>query len=213
MARELKGIEIMSADGSQKAGNVEIDITDVDVSKAERRVSDIVLMYQANQKEHTASVKSRSEVSYSTHKPRNQKGSGRARAGTLASPIWVHGGVAFGPKPRNVKFNIPKKMRRKALQDALFLKIIDGDVLIVEDLKVEVPKTKDITGLLGKLQVSKGTLIVTETMNKNLVLSVRNLQKIAVIPVDELNAHEVIKAKKLLFTKQAFEIVNKRMIS
>ena len=208
MSKEMKELDVFSVEGS-KAGVVQLDISEVDVKKAKRLVSDVCTMYLANQKKHTASVKGRSDVSYSKRKQRKQKGSGRARAGHAGSPIWVGGGVAFGPKPRDTRYEIPKKVRRKALRDSLILKAMQDEIVIVDQIKLEGVKTRKVVDLLGKLGLEKSVSIVVNGVDKDLVLSCRNIPKVSTINVKDLNAMEVIGVKKLVVTKDAFAEIEK----
>jgi large subunit ribosomal protein L4 len=206
MVSELKGIDVVAMDGSRKE-TVEIDVTGVCASKNGRRVSDVAVMYLANQKKRTASTKGRSEVTASGKKQRKQKGLGRARAGNAASPIWVGGGRAFGPKPRDVRFDIPRKMKRRALIDALLLKIKDQKVTIVEELKLEQPKTRELVKVAETLRIEDGALFVTAGCDRNLVLSARNIPKTDVAVFKDLNALDVISHDAIVFTRKAFESV------
>ena len=210
MAKELKVIDIKDTEG-QNRGTIEVDVSGVEGEKSKKFVSDVLLMYSANQIKRTANTKSRHEVNKTNKKPWKQKGTGRARAGSARSPIWVGGGVAWGPKPRDTYFDIPKSMRRKALKDALLLKIKDGEVSVIDGMKIESVKTKSVAELLKKLGVTKRALLVTDGVDKNLVLSVRNIPKVEAITVEDLNALDVVKAKVLVFTKDAFEKISKKI--
>ena len=147
----------------------------------------------------------------STRKLRKQKGTGMARCGSNRSPIWVGGGIAFGPKPRNVKYDIPKKMRRKALRDAFYLKIKNKEVIILENLDMKEVKTKQVSDFLKKINACSRVLFVTEKINRNIILSARNIQKVKVLPVSELNAYEMISGGKLLFSREAFNQIVERV--
>ncbi len=213
MVKEVKGINVFASSGN-KDGALDVDFTGFDFEKSKRFVSDTVLMYLANQKKRTASVKTRGEVSYSTKKPWKQKGTGRARAGTKGSPIWVHGGVAFGPKPRDVYYDIPKKVRKKAIKESFLMKVRDDEVIIADVLDVNEPKTKLANDLLKRLNLSGSkVLMVTSKIKSNLILSIRNIKKVSVLPVNELNPMTIINAGKLVFEKEAYQEFEKNYLN
>ncbi len=212
MSNELKELNVFSKDGSKLAA-IQLDTKDIDVKKARRLVSDVCNMYLANQKKHTACVKGRASISYSKRKQRKQKGTGRARAGHASSPIWVGGGVAFGPRPRDTHYDIPKKLKRKALRDSLLLKAMDDEIIIIDELKLGEVKTKKVIELLKSVGLEKSVKIIVNGVDKNLVLSCRNIPKVSALNVKDLNAMEVIGAKKLVFTKEAFAEIEKLLVA
>jgi large subunit ribosomal protein L4 len=176
------------------------------------------LMYEANRRQGTACAKTRSEVAGSRTKPHRQKGTGRARAGTKQSPIWRGGGVAHGPRPRDFSYDIGKKARRAALRSALFSKFEDNEVLVIDELALEEPKTRTAARTLKNLGLEKTVLVTLkqhprtgeeagryESANTNVITSFRNLPGVTVTPVTDLNAYEVLKPHRLLFTRDAFE--------
>lgn len=210
MAKELKVIDIRDSQGKNQ-GTIEVDISSLESEKSKKVVSDVLLMYLSNKKKRTASTKTRSEIDMTNKKPWKQKGTGRARSGSARSPIWVGGGVAQGPRPRDVYFEIPRTLRKKALKDALLLKIKDGSVTVIDELKVEKVKTREMALLLKSFGFEKSVLVITDGVDKNLVLSVRNIPKVAAMTVEDLNPLDVVKAEKLLFTKDAFEKISKKI--
>jgi large subunit ribosomal protein L4 len=151
----------------------------------------------------TVHVKTRSEVSGGGRKPWRQKGLGRARAGATRSPIWRHGGVAFGPQARDYGWAITKKVKRLALRSALSAKAKDGQVVVLTDLKMAAPKTKDLASFLKAMGMEKSVLIVTHEIERNLVLSARNIPGVAVTTAPELSTYEAMTAKHLLITEDA----------
>src|SRR5437764_5985359 len=144
-------------------GEVEVKFELVEGGKGTQAVHDTVVAYHAAQRMGTASTKTMGEVAGSGKKPWRQKGTGRARAGSFASPLWRGGGVVFGPKPRDFGKKVSKKTRQLALRKALSERLKAGDVLLLEDVKLESPKTKDFLRVLAALQVTGSTLVVAET--------------------------------------------------
>ncbi len=165
---------------------------------------DAIRMYLANRRSGTAKTKGRSEVLFSKRKPYRQKGIGRARAGKRSSPIWRGGGVVFGPHPRDYRFSIPKKVKRLALRSALSDKGRADGVIVVENARMDEPKTKrfaeflQVSGLGGKR-----VLFVADAFDDNLYRSVRNIPGIAFIVSRNINAYEILRSDVVLFTRKA----------
>jgi len=162
-----------------------------------------VVAYLARQRQGTASTKGRSEVSGGGRKPWRQKGTGLARAGSIRSPLWRGGGVVFGPKPRDYALALPKNVKRQALTSALSAKVRDGDLLVVEGLRMEKPRTKEVVGLLERLAVQGSTLIVTPETDPALVLSARNIPGVDTQRAPNLSAYDVLAHGKVLMTRDA----------
>jgi large subunit ribosomal protein L4 len=150
-------------------------------------------------------------VAGSGKKPWRQKGTGRARAGSFASPLWRGGGVVFGPKPRDFAKKVSRKTRQLALRKALSERLRAGDVLLVDDLKLASLKTKEFIGVLSALEVKGTALIVAPAADKNLMLASRNLPQVAIATSDSLNTYDVLRPDKLVFTRGAFEQVEARL--
>ncbi|HHX27672.1 MAG: 50S ribosomal protein L4 [Bacillota bacterium] len=151
----------------------------------------------------TAKAKTRSEVRGGGRKPWRQKGLGRARAGTITSPIWRHGGVAFGPHPRDYSWDLPKKVRRLALKSALSAKAKNGQITVLTGLTMAAPKTKDLYAFLKKMGVHESVLIVTGDNEPNVVLSARNIPGARVTTARELSTYETMLKKHILITEDA----------
>jgi len=163
-----------------------------------------VLVHLANQRQGTAKAKGRTEVSGGGKKPYKQKGTGRARAGTIRSPLWRGGGVVFGPHPREYRQSLPKKMRRFALCSSLSSRAKDGDILVVDDFDYTEPSTRKVAELLKKLgSYQKKVLLVLDKSNPAVVKSARNISGMRVILGDMLNAYEVLWADKIILTQSA----------
>jgi large subunit ribosomal protein L4 len=195
----------------QAAGELEVKFELVENGRGTQAVHDAVVAYRAAQRSGTACTKTAGEVAGTNKKPWRQKGTGRARAGSFQSPLWVGGGVVFGPKPRDFSKKVNARTRQLALRKALSERLKAGDVVVVDDLKISSPKTKEFLGLLSALEL-KGTLLIVSTgADKNLTLATRNLEQVALTTSDTLNTYEVLRPGKLLFTRSAFEKVEARL--
>src|SRR3989440_11695071 len=203
-------LKIKDTKGNQQ-GELEVKFPLVEDGRGTQAVHDVVVAYQAGQRMGTASTKTMGEVAGTGKKPWRQKGTGRARAGSFASPLWRGGGVVFGPKPRDFTKKISRKTRQLALRKALSERLHAGDVLVVEELKLESLKTKDFIGLLSALELKGTALIVAQQVDKNLTLASRNVPKVALATSDSLNTYDVLRPDKLLFTRAAFEQIESRL--
>jgi large subunit ribosomal protein L4 len=164
---------------------------------------DSVRQFRANQRRGTSKAKGRSEVSYSTKKPYRQKGTGRARAGMRSSPIWRHGGVVFGPHPRDYRYAIPRKMKRMALVSALSDKGMREGVVLVEGISVEKPKTKPFASFLAAAGFKgKRVLFVTDAWSEEVYRSTRNIPGVEIIVGRNMNAYGVLRADVLIMTRE-----------
>ncbi len=166
-------------------------------------VHQAVVRQQANARQGTASTKTRGEVAGSSRKPFRQKGTGLARAGTRKSPLRRGGGVTFGPKPRSYRQAMPKKMRRLALKCVLSAKAGEGELKVVEQLKFDQPRTKEIVQILAALGVDSSALIAIQEPEENVVKSARNLPGIKTMPANLLNVVDILSHKMLLMTEAA----------
>jgi large subunit ribosomal protein L4 len=166
-----------------------------------------VVAHLARRRVGTASTLTRAEVSGGGRKPWRQKGTGRARHGSIRSPLWRKGGVVFGPKPRDYGFAIPVKARRQALRSALSARVREGAVKVVQDLVLEEPRTRVLAGILEKLGATGSTLIVTAARDRNLELSARNLPGVDTALAHELHTYQVLDHDLLLFTPEAVQRV------
>ncbi len=176
-----------------------------------RLLSQAVAMYRANQRAGTASTKTRGDVSGGGKKPWRQKHTGRARAGSIRSPIWRHGGISFGPHPRDFGYSLPKAIRRKALLESLKGKLRDQELVVLDELHAGEPKTKPFAGLAKTFGVARTSVIVLEEFRAPLVKSLRNLARFKLRRAAELNAFDVLNAQKVLLTKAALTKVEERI--
>ena len=192
-------------------GELEVKFPLIEDGKGTQAVHDAVVAYQAAQRMGTACTKNVGEVAGTNKKPWRQKGTGRARAGSFQSPLWRGGGVVFGPKPRDFTKKISRNTRQLALRKALSERLRAGDVVVLEDLKLDSPKTKEFLGVLSALDLKGSTLIVEQGSNKNLTLASRNISTISLATSDSLSTYDVLRPNKLVFTRGAFEQIEARI--
>ncbi len=192
-------------------GELGVTFATIEDGRGTQAVHDVVTAHRAAQRSGTACTKTMGEVAGTGKKPWKQKGTGRARAGSFASPIWVGGGVVFGPKPRDFRKKVSKSTRQLALRKALSERIKSGDLIILDDFKLIAPKTKEVVGVLAALQIDGTSIIVVPAVDKNLILATRNLTDIELTTSDALNTYQVLRVNKLVFTRSAFEKVEERL--
>ena len=176
----------------------------------EHLLYEAVVNYRSNQRQGSASTKTRSEVRGGGRKPWRQKGTGRSRAGSIRSPIWRKGGVTFGPKPRSYYYSLPKKAKRNALKSAFSMKFAEKQILVLKALDFKEPKTKEGKKLLEILKLDSA-LIVDQHENKNLFLSLRNIPKVKAVDYNQVNVYDVLNYKWLVFTQNAFESLMEKL--
>jgi large subunit ribosomal protein L4 len=193
------------------SGELEVRFPLVEGGKGTQAVHDVVVAYQAAQRMGTACTKNVGEVSGSNKKPWRQKGTGRARAGSHQSPLWVGGGVVFGPKPRDFAKKVSKSTKQLALRKALTERLKTGDVIVLDELKLEAPKTKDFLGVLNALEVTKTALLVTDGQDKNVALASRNVKNVVVTTSAMVNTYQLLRSDKLVFTRGAFQKLEERL--
>jgi len=166
-------------------------------------VQEVVTMYLANRRVGTASTKTRGEVSGGGRKPWRQKHTGRARAGSIRSPLWRGGGIIFGPKPRDYSYSVPQKVRRAALKMALTAKVNTGEIMVIDHWENIPAKTKDMVGILKKLGVEEKALLVLEAPDETLHRSTRNLKNVKVALYKNLNVYDLLCVSRIVFTRQS----------
>lgn len=192
----------------QQVGEIELDDRVFGVEVKEAVLHEAVVAQLASNRRGTASTKGWAEVSGGGRKPWRQKGTGRARAGSIRSPLWRGGAIIFGPKPRDYGYKLPKKVRRLALRSALSAKVQEGNIIVLDDLKLPRPRTKDMIGILKALKVEDDkALIVTAEKDKNVELSARNIPGVTLTPSQGLNVYDVLAHDKLVITREAVERV------
>jgi len=199
---------VLTAAEAQKA---KIDLI-TEEAKGQQAVHDVVVAIQAARRSGTASAKTKGEVNLSGRKPWRQKGTGRARAGYFSSPVWVGGGVAHGPKPRDYSKNTPKAVKKLAFRKALSARILEGDVLLVESFAVAEPKTKLFVALLGKTAESaRKTLVVSTTFDEATFKAARNVASAQLARAEDVNTEQLLAFDKIVVTKAALEKISERL--
>lgn len=192
--------------GSQ-VGEIELSDSIFGIEPNESVLHDAVVMQRASQRQGTHATKGRSEVRGGGIKPWRQKGTGRARHGSIRSPIWVGGGVVFGPKPRKYAYKLPKKQRRLALKSALSAKVKAEEIRVLNELTFEKPKTKEMVKVLNGLSVDRKALVVTAEYDKEIALSARNIPGVKFITADSVNVLDVLNYDHLVITQDAVKKV------
>lgn len=193
--------KLLRADNS--LGTTEVDVSKLGDTVKSRLLFDAVHMYEARKRVGTAKTKNRREVRGSSRKPWRQKGTGRARVGTRQNGIWRGGGVIHGPRPRDYGYSLPKKALREALKSAVLSKFRDDEVRVAERLDFDAPSTKRMAEMLKSAGLDQPCLVVTADRDRNVHLSCRNLPRVACVPVEDLNAYDVLKYRYLVLTQSA----------
>ncbi|MDU4961546.1 MAG: 50S ribosomal protein L4 [Sporomusaceae bacterium] len=188
----------------QEVGEIELNDAVFGVDVNEAVVHQALVMQLASQRQGTAATKTRSMVRGGGRKPWKQKGTGRARAGTIRSPLWVGGGTVFGPQPRSYAFRMPRKARRLAIKSALTAKVQSGELVVLETLQYEQPKTKQVVELLKAFQLESGkALLITKDVEDNVEKSSRNIPGVKALTAGGLNVFDLLHHDKLLITRDA----------
>ncbi|MEW9676488.1 50S ribosomal protein L4 [Lentibacillus sp. L22] len=197
-------VALFKQDGSQ-AGDMELTDSVFGIEPNTHVLHEAVVMQQASLRQGTHDVKNRSEVRGGGRKPWRQKGTGRARQGSIRAPQWVGGGTVFGPTPRSYSYKLPKKVRRLALKSALSSKVNEENLVVLDGITIDAPKTKEIVNMLQALNVDNKALIVTAEKDETVIRSANNLQTVKVLTVEEVNVVDLLTHDKLILTKDAAE--------
>jgi large subunit ribosomal protein L4 len=198
-------VKVYNQDGAE-VGSVELKPEIFEVEPNEAVVHQYIVNYLARQRQGTADTKGRSEVSGGGKKPWRQKGTGRARAGTIRSPLWRGGGTVFGPEPRDYGSKFPKQMKRLAIKSVLSSKAKLDKIKVLDQIKFDAPKTKNVTGMLGKLELTgRKCLILDEGRNDKMTLSCQNLQKVTYSRAALANGYDLLNADVIVLTKAGLE--------
>ena len=195
-------VALFKQDGSN-AGGIELNDSIFGIEPNNNVVTDAVLMQRASMRQGTHAVKNRSAVSGGGKKPWRQKGTGRARQGSIRSPQWRGGGIVFGPTPRSYAYKLPKKVYRLALKSVLSQKVLDSALVVVDALSFDAPKTKEFKAVLNNLNVNEKTLVVLDDDNANAALAARNLENVTVMTAKGVNVLDVINNDKLVVVQSA----------
>jgi len=194
-------VKLFNQNGSE-VGNLELNENIFAANVNADALHQVVVALLANKRQGTQSAKTRAEVRGGGIKPWRQKGTGRARQGSIRSPQWIKGGIVFAPKPRDYRVSTPKSMRKVAMVSALTSKVQEGEMIVLESLSFEAPKTKNMVEVLKAFDAKK-TLIITAESNEVLYKSARNLEGVQIMPVNNINVYDLLKFEKLIITKDA----------
>ncbi|MCX7784910.1 MAG: 50S ribosomal protein L4 [candidate division WOR-3 bacterium] len=204
--------DLLAVDGTVKD---KIELSELVFGQADNNglIWEAVCNYLANQRQGTAKTKTRGEVRGGGKKPWAQKHTGRARVGSIRSPIWVGGGIVFGPQPRDYSYKIPKKKKRKAMCVALSMRLRQQGIKFVEDFELESHKTKEMLKILKNLGLNSGkTIFVNDTFSQNMILASRNIQNLELVSAQDLNIYDCVVADNLAFTQKGLLALQKRLV-
>lgn len=199
-------VDVLNMDG-KKVEDIELNENVFGVEVNDVVVHTALVNYLANQRQGTQSTKTRSEVSGGGKKPWKQKGTGRARQGSIRAVQWVGGGVAFAPKPRSYNYTLPKKVRRLAMKSALTSKVQNGEMIVLDALNIEAPKTKEFVQILKNVNAAKKALVVTAENNENVIKSAKNIEGVATATVNTINVYDILKYDSFIITTDAVKKV------
>lgn len=199
-------VAIYNINGNQ-VGEMELNENTFGANINVEAMHQVVRMLLANRRQGTQSTLTRAEVSGGGIKPWRQKGTGRARQGSSRSPQWRHGGIVFAPKPRSYRYSVPKKIKRIAMKSALSSKVADSEIIVVDEINFEAPKTKQIVGMLDSLKAEAKILLVLAEKNENVEKSARNIEGVKTTLVNTLNVYDILNCNKFIITKEAAEKV------
>ena len=197
----MANVALYNMNGEQ-VGTIDLNDDIFGLEASEHAMHMAVVQYLANQRQGTQSAKTRSEVRGGGRKPWRQKGTGHARQGSIRAPQWTGGGVVFAPKPRDYSFKLNKKVKRLALKSALSTKVAENSIIVLDELKLDEVKTKAMVNVLGNIKAEKA-LIVMDGVNKNVMLSARNIEGIKTASVSTINVYDLLKYNTLVVTKDA----------
>jgi len=201
----------MSATVLTIAAAKEAKIEVIENGRGSQALHDVVIALRANRRSGSANTKTKAEVAYSGKKPWRQKGTGRARVGYASSPVWSGGGVAFGPKPRDYSKKVPKSVKRLALLKALSSRIVAGDVLIAEEIKVATPKTKDFVSFLKSQTEARKVLVISTQFDEITYKAARNIQPVLLNTAAEVNTEQLLAFQKIIMTNEALAKLAERL--
>lgn len=199
-------IDVYNIEG-KKVNDVELKEDIFGIIPNEELVHSVIVNYLANQRQGTQSTKTRAEVRGGGKKPWRQKGTGRARQGSIRAVQWIGGGVAFAPKPRSYRYTLPKKVRRLAMKSALTSKVQNGEMIVLDAFNMEAPKTKEFVQILKNVNAAKKALVVTAENNENVIKSAKNIEGVATATVNTINVYDILKYDSFIITTDAVKKV------
>ncbi len=207
----MASVDVINQKG-EKVSSIELDDTVFNAEIRDTLVQRVIVWQLAKRRSGTASTKTRGEISGGGKKPWRQKGTGRARAGTNRSPIWVGGGTIFGPKPRSYAFSLPKKMRKAALRSVLTAKLKDDQLTVIDKIELDAPKTKVFVDIMKTMGFeAKKILFVTAEKDETLLRSSRNLYRVLVLPIEGLNVYDLLRFDRLVVLEAAVPRIHERL--
>ena len=195
-------VTMLKMDGSE-AGTIELKDTIFGIEVNAYAVHAVVKNYLANQRQGTQSAKTRGDVRGGGRKPFRQKGTGRGRQGSSTSPNQVGGGIVFAPKPRDYRYTLPKKLRRLAMKSALTSKVEEKEIIVLDQLRFDAPKTKDMLKVLESIKAAKKALIVTDIKDENVIRSAANIPGVKTTMVGEMNVYDIVNYESFIITRDA----------
>jgi large subunit ribosomal protein L4 len=207
----MASVDVINQKGV-KVDTIELDDRIFNVESREQLVQQVVVWQQAKRRSGNAATKTRGQISGGGKKPWRQKGTGRARAGTNRSPVWVGGGTVFGPHPRSYAFSLPKKVRKEALRSVLSSRLRDNNLFVVDKIELESPKTKLFLETVKAMGLDTGkTLFVTSEKNETLSRSSRNLYHVMILPTEGLNVYDLLRYDRLVLLQDAVPKIHERL--
>lgn len=196
----------------EKVGDITLNENVWGIEPNDAVLYDALTLTRNNQRQGTAATKTRSEVSGGGIKPWKQKGTGRARQGSIRAPHWVGGGVVFGPHPRSFAKKMNRKERRLALKSALSYKVIESEMIVVDGFNMETPKTKEALVALSNLNVNKKILLVVDELTDNIILATRNIKEVVLLSASEINTYDIIAADNMIITEKAVKAIEEVLV-
>lgn len=196
----------------EKVGDITLNENVWGIEPNDAVLYDALTLARNNARQGTADTKTRSEVSGGGRKPWRQKGTGRARQGSTRAPHWIKGGIVFGPHPRSYAKKMNRKERRLALKSALSYKVIESEMIVVDNFDLETGKTKDAKTALNNLKVNKKVLLVVDELNDNVILATRNLNNVVLLEASEINTYDVIAADNMIITEKAVKAIEEVLV-
>ena len=207
----MKKIAVLNIKG-EKVKDINLNENVWGIEPNDAVLYDALTLARNNARQGTADTKTRSEVSGGGKKPWRQKGTGRARQGSTRAPHWIKGGIVFGPHPRSYAKKMNRKERRLALKSALSYKVIESEMIVVDNFDLETGKTKDAKVALNNLKANKKVLLVVDELNDNVILATRNLNNVVLLEASEINTYDVIAADNMIITEKAVKAIEEVLV-
>jgi len=207
----MKKLSVLNIKG-EKVSDITLNETVWGIEPNDAVLYDAIRLTRNNFRQGTLSTKTRGEVRGGGRKPWRQKGTGRARQGSIRSPQWTGGGVVFGPTPRSFAIKMNRKERKLALKSALAYKVIDNELIILDKLNFETNKTKEALEVLNNLKIDRNILIVVDELDDNIILATRNIKNVTLIEANEINTYDIVAANHLIVTENAVKMIEEVLV-